>query len=121
MLIADNDHDITHLLAKVLTSKGLNVECCFDGLTAREKLTNESFALFVCDLNMPGRTGFELIYDDVPLMTAPPGIIVISGYLEESGVDELRSAPNVLAVHRKPFDVLRFGDEVKALAAGAGA
>jgi CheY-like chemotaxis protein len=120
VLIADNDPEVVALIEAVLRRKGLVVEKCLDGADAWQRLNTRSFRIFVCDLNMPGRSGQELIEALAPRANAPR-VVVVSGFLEDGQAERLENQPHVAFVRSKPFDVLRFADDVLELVGKGGA
>ena len=117
VLVADNDEGVLELLRAVFRKYALRIDLCPDGLTAWENLCKNKYRVFVCDLNMPGRSGVELI-EMMGALPHVPEVIVISGYLDDDTIRHLSARPHVVSVYRKPFDVMAFGDEVRRRAGG---
>ena len=61
ILVVDDEEPIRRLLAYLLQSHGYSVECAADAREAREKLDARPYALMLCDVNMPGESGMDLV------------------------------------------------------------
>lgn len=114
VLIADNDRAVSGLLTEVLARRGLRTANAYDGTSARELALRLQPAVLVCDLDMPGLTGLEVIASLAEL-AARPAVVVVSGYIDECTAARLGELPYVRAVLKKPFDLLRFAAMVDEL------
>ncbi|MGK0203190.1 MAG: CheY-like chemotaxis protein [Planctomycetota bacterium] len=115
VLIADNDRAVSGLLTEVLAQSGLNTSNAYDGDEARRMARHEEIRVLVCDLDMPGASGLEVL-ESLRDLPNPPKSVVISGYLDGSIEQRLRALPFVQEVMRKPFDLLVFAAVVRRLA-----
>ena len=61
ILIVDDDATVCSMLTRMLGRKGYDCESAGNGARARESLASAPFDLALCDLNMPGESGLELI------------------------------------------------------------
>ncbi len=61
ILVVDDEEPIRRLLTYLLQSHGYPVECAGDSREARQKLSDQPFALMLCDVNMPGESGMDLV------------------------------------------------------------
>jgi putative two-component system response regulator len=61
ILVVDDEESIRRLLTYLLQSHGYLVECAGDAREARQKLGDRPFALMLCDVNMPGESGMDLV------------------------------------------------------------
>lgn len=120
VLIADNDRAVSGLLTDVLKQSGLQLMHAFDGEEASRLGRDEQVRVMVCDLDMPGATGLEVL-ESLSDLPEPPLSIVISGYLDNAIEARLRALPFVCEVLRKPFDLLVFAGIVRRLVAEAAA
>lgn len=78
VLIADDDPMLRDLYARTLTDEGYETLCAATGTEALSILTDSPVDVLLCDLNMPGLTGMELL----PLARAlrpDMAIILITG------------------------------------------
>ncbi|MBX3461879.1 MAG: response regulator [Planctomycetes bacterium] len=119
ILIADNDPAVNGLLRLVLERLGLEVQQAFDGRSAMAMAREAGVRVVVCDLDMPGASGLEVIESLAGLAPAPH-VIVVSGYLDRAVRDRLQALPCVADALAKPFDLLAFAARVRDLAAAAG-
>jgi putative two-component system response regulator len=60
-LIVDDDETVQSMLARMLGRHGYDCESALNGGLAREALGRAQFDLVLCDLNMPGESGLDLI------------------------------------------------------------
>lgn len=61
ILVVDDEEPIRRLLAYLLQSHGYTVEGAADAREARQKLAAQPYALMLCDVNMPGESGMDLV------------------------------------------------------------
>lgn len=117
VLIADNDRAVSGLLAEVLARVGLRPTNAYDGVAAHELVLRTAPRVLVCDLDMPGMSGLEVI-ESLAALPVPPQVVVVSGYLDGRAEARLAQLPFVREVLRKPFDLLRFAATVERLCSG---
>ncbi|MEZ5964942.1 MAG: response regulator [Planctomycetota bacterium] len=122
ILVADNDPDVSLLLADVLRMHGARTEVVPDGDAAVQRLMQGDVHLLVCDLDMPKLDG-EGVVRALPRCPSPPPVLVVSGFVDDATLGRLQESPHVRGVLRKPFDVIEFAQRACATAAahaGAG-
>lgn len=119
VLIADNDRSVGGLLADVLDRHGIPVARAFDGDAARVMARAESLRVVVCDLDMPGASGLEVV-ESLADLAQPPSVVVVSGYIDADVEASLQRWPFVRAILRKPFDLLAFAERVRGLLSTPG-
>ncbi len=61
LLVVDDEEPIRRVLGYLLTSHGYTVDFAVDARDARQKLKTQPFALMLCDVNMPGESGMDLV------------------------------------------------------------
>jgi len=61
VLIVDDEHQITELIASVLEDCGYQTNCLNAGAPAIELLKTTEYDLLICDLHMPGTNGRDVI------------------------------------------------------------
>jgi putative two-component system response regulator len=61
ILIVDDDDTVRSMLTRMLGRHGYGCESAANGAEAREALATSLFDLALCDLNMPGESGLELV------------------------------------------------------------
>ena len=116
VLIADNDRAVSGLLTEVLGQAGLKPIHAYDGVEARRMAMEPGVEVLICDLDMPGATGLEVL-ESLRGLDRQPLVVVISGYLDARIEAELRTMSYVKEVLRKPFDLLGFAAVVRRLLA----
>lgn len=84
VLIADDHTIVRHGLREILTREfgKLKIEEAKDSREAVELLTKEPWDLILLDINMPGRSGLEVLEDARRLRPEVP-VLVLSAYPEE--------------------------------------
>jgi CheY-like chemotaxis protein len=114
VLIADNDRAVAGLLLEVTASLGCRVAAVHDGAAACALLQQQPVQVLVCDLDMPGRTGMEVV-EWLRQQPERPLVVVVSGWLDAVAMARLQAQPHVAAVLRKPFDLRAYADLVRGL------
>lgn len=61
ILIVEDDHNISKLIAASLSIAGYESQACFDGKEALETIFNHHFDLILLDVMLPGMDGFEIM------------------------------------------------------------
>jgi DNA-binding response OmpR family regulator len=61
ILVADDEEALRELLCEQLAAQGYQTESACDGEEAIQKLQNGPFALVLLDINMPKKTGLEVL------------------------------------------------------------
>ncbi|SEL80621.1 two-component system, OmpR family, response regulator CpxR [Colwellia chukchiensis] len=61
LLLIDDDKELAELLSEYLSSEGFELVCRHDGVTGLEKAYDDSIALILLDVMMPGLNGFEVL------------------------------------------------------------
>ncbi len=82
ILIIDDDEDLSFVIADMLESYGYHVEQAADEESAWELLEKHTCHLILLDINLPGRTGFELCKELRTRSTVP--VIFASARTSES-------------------------------------
>ncbi len=114
VLIADNDPGVRGLLCEVVRRQGLAATVVADGEAAQAALAGGTFAVLICDLDMPRRTGLEVL-SWLATQGRQPAVLVVSGYVDARIQAQLDALSFVRGVLRKPFDVLAFAQQVLAV------
>ncbi len=73
--------------------------------------------LLVCDLDMPGMDGLEVLHHLRREPTQPP-VFVITGYLNADSQGILAELSFVRQVFEKPFDLFHFSQQARELLTG---
>ena len=61
ILIAEDESSLRTILKKMFVKKGYHIETALDGNMAISKLENENFNIILADINMPGKSGFDIL------------------------------------------------------------
>lgn len=95
------------MLGEILAGEDLRAVVVPDGVQALEYLQSHPVDLLVCDLDMPGMDGLEVIRRLQRQRHQPP-VFVISGYLDAQTREVLGGFGFVRGVFEKPFDLFDF-------------
>lgn len=116
ILIADDDKQICKVLHQYCTNMGCfdNIIVANDGAMAATKLKNQKFDVILMDVNMPKRTGVDVlneIFIDKRALNLMTDVIIVSGTLDKTQIAKLASfgCKNFLI---KPFDEKDFQEKV---------
>jgi len=112
VLIVDDDIDVLNTLYKVIKSNGFDVDLCESGEEALKVISENTYDCMLCDINMSGINGFEVIQEIRKSNQTLP-IIIVSGRKEDYdtlyGLDI--GADDYIT---KPFNPVVLGAKVKA-------
>ena len=61
ILVADDERDMVHILQEFLEAKGFEIDAAFDGKEALEMIKTDDYDFVFVDVNMPEKTGPELV------------------------------------------------------------
>lgn len=98
VLVADDEMQVLEFMIEVLADAGYAVTAVTDGEAALRSALRDSFDLVVLDINMPGRSGWEVLRELRRRPGAPP-VLLVSGHADEEDARG-RGAAAILA---KPF------------------
>lgn len=112
VLIIDDDKNICEILREYCHNMGCfkNIVFAHDGIMATQKLRNQKFALILLDMNMPKKSGYDLIGEfESGALNQKESILVVSGTLEKDLIAKIigRGVKTFLV---KPFDEPSFQD-----------
>lgn len=79
ILIADDEEKILTRLKRILSNEGYETDTAHDGTAALQKLTSSRYDVFLTDINMPDKNGFEIMeyIKDAGIDTLP---LVLTGF-----------------------------------------
>lgn len=105
ILIADDDEKILAALNIRLQAMGFDVQQALNGDQALELAKQQTPALLILDINMPGCDGFSLIerMDKTPGLSNIP-VIYISGADRNEELDNTCERLGAIVLLRKPFE-----------------
>ncbi len=84
VLLIDDEEKIVTRLSRILEKEGYDVEAATSGRSAMEKLGERSYDIVVTDLNMPDKSGFEIM-DYIQSMNIRSLPMVLTGYASVEG------------------------------------
>jgi response regulator of citrate/malate metabolism len=114
VLICDDDLGICEILKEYCVNLGCfkNIIIANDGVMATLKLRNQKFAVILLDINMPKKTGYDLIGEFTSnSQNSKDNILIVSGTLEKDLIARIlqNGVKNFLV---KPFDETSFQEKV---------
>lgn len=100
ILIIEDDPDLNRNIREALTAEKMQVESVYDGLLAEKFLNKGDFDCIILDINLPGKTGYEISKDFRKYNTSTP-ILILSAFGEledkiqgyELGADDYLTKP----------------------------
>ncbi len=78
ILIIDDDEDTQEFLSFALQSKGFLIDQAFNSEEALKKARQRRFAVILCDIELPSRSGLDIL-PDLRRIAAGTPVILISG------------------------------------------
>lgn len=114
VLIVDDDKNICEILKEYCLNMGCfkNIVFANDGITATQKLRNQRFSLILLDMNMPKKSGLDLLGEfEKGALNQRESVLIVSGTLEKDLISKIieRGVKTFLV---KPFDEPSFQDRV---------
>ncbi|HUH75270.1 MAG TPA: response regulator transcription factor [Chitinophagales bacterium] len=100
ILVIEDDSTLNKNIREALEAEGYHAESVFDGLLAERILKNNQFDCIIMDINLPGKTGYDLSADYRKQNTSTP-ILMLTAFSElddkvkgyESGADDYLTKP----------------------------
>lgn len=100
ILVIEDDAILSKNINGILQAENMNVQCVFDGLLAEKLLAKEYFDCIIMDINLPGKTGFDLCRDFRIFNTTTP-VLMLTAFSEledkvkgfECGADDYLTKP----------------------------
>jgi two-component system, OmpR family, response regulator ResD len=102
VLIVDDDRSVREILATALRQKALVADEAEDGRQAIDLLRQNSYAVVLLDILMPGVNGFGVLEAIGASSVNEPVVLVVTG--ADRSVIEKLDASRIHGVVRKPFD-----------------
>jgi two-component system, cell cycle response regulator CpdR len=115
ILLAEDDHDMRHFLAKALQNAGYAVTSFDNGLSAYNRLREEPFELLLTDIVMPEMDGIELARRATEL-DPEIKVMFITGFAAVA-LNPDNHAPRQAKILSKPFHLKDLVNEVQRLLA----
>ncbi len=118
LLLVEDEEGLVLTLSDLLKSEGYLVECERDGAQGEKRALDEPFDLMLLDLNLPGRSGFEILKELRNRGSSLPVLILTARSATADKVVGLRlGADDYLG---KPFDSLELLARIEALLRRSG-
>lgn len=114
VLIVDDDKNICEVLKEYCHNMGCfkNIVFAHDGIMATQKLRNQKFALILLDMNMPKKSGLDLLGEfGAGSLNPKENILIVSGTLEKELIAKV-IGQGVKTFLVKPFNEPTFQDRV---------
>jgi len=113
ILLVEDETKLALSLKRQLSRAGYSVELAFDGQSAQNMLDSQTFDLVVLDLNLPKKSGFEVLHEMREQSSDIPVLILSARGKTEDRVRGLKSgADDYLS---KPFDPAELIARIEAL------
>ncbi|WP_214850845.1 response regulator [Exiguobacterium sp. s193] len=110
LLIAEDEPGIRNLLAQLFQAQGYTVDIAIDGIQTIERLREADYDLLLMDVNMPGKTGLEVLRHQDQI-GRPIRTILMTALGEKEAMEEAERL-GVVAFFGKPFDIFELKKEV---------
>lgn len=81
ILVIEDDTTLNKNINEALSAENLNAESVFDGLLAERMLKKDNFDCIIMDVNLPGKTGFDLCKDYRNFNTTTP-VLMLTAFSE---------------------------------------
>lgn len=78
LLVVDDEPAVRELVVSILEHSGYQVVCASDAAEAMARLKEVEFALILCDVNMPGMSGIDLV-SLIQHSFPDTGVIMVTG------------------------------------------
>ena len=116
VLVVEDDHQLSDLLAEVLTFENCTTELASNGMEAIEKLRGADFDGIICDLMMPrvdGEAFYKKVAQEYPYL-ANRFVFITGQAVHRGGLTDFiyRTGNNLL---EKPFEVEQLRAALKEL------
>lgn len=117
-IIIDDDPDVVDVLTTYVEDMGYfrNIITAADGSVASAKLKNQKFSCIILDINMPKKSGTDLIHEisHKDALNSIDTVLVVSGILDKETLDGF-IAKGVRHFLVKPFDPEALEEKVTKL------
>ncbi|MDB5935902.1 MAG: hybrid sensor histidine kinase/response regulator [Massilia sp.] len=93
IIIIEDNADANEIMAMLLQMEGYEVTSCFDGVSGLRTALDGHFDIVLCDLGLPGLSGFQVVAALKEARQArPPSVIATTGYSDAVQCDLARAA-----------------------------
>ena len=112
VMVADDDESVRELVGRLLKREGFEVVTAVDGEQAWHKMRSHDIDLVVTDVQMPGRSGHELLENLRAEHPSVPVILITGMPTVEAAVECMKIG--AFDYITKPFDLTKLRDRVWA-------
>jgi len=102
VLVVDDNHDAAESLAELVALFGHRAEVAFDGPSALEKVRASRPDVLLCDIGLPGMSGYDVARAIRAEGARAPRLVALSGYAEPQDVQAAAEAGFDLHVAKPP-------------------
>ncbi len=104
ILIVEDELPVSEMLTRYLSKQNYSVSNVVDGLTAYKELSKDTYDVCILDLNIPDKSGIEVLNDINKKTEITTDIIVLTGISDTSKIIEVMrlGASNYM---QKPFEI----------------
>jgi PAS domain S-box-containing protein len=92
VLVVDDNVDAADTLAALVRMLGHDVDVAYDGPTALEKFVAERPAVVLCDVGLPGMSGYEIAREVRARHDGPVRLVAVTGYAQPEDVRRAKEA-----------------------------
>ena len=92
LLVVEDNRDAADTIAVILRHCGYDVSIAYDGNEAMRMIEQSCFEVVVCDIGLPGFSGYEVASRIRQLRGKDPFLVAISGYASENVRENARYA-----------------------------
>ena len=120
VIIIDDDLGVCEVLSLYCENLGIfrNIVVANDGALGYAKLKNQKFSLILLDINMPKKSGIDILekLSNTNEENSPRNVIIVSGEVKQASLQlALRQGVKIFLI--KPFDEKSFVEKVKLVIA----
>ncbi len=102
LLVVDDEPPVRRAISRQLERAGYRVRTAADSREARAELHDESFALALCDIDMPGESGLILV-EHIAEEHPDTAVMMVTGY-DDPGVAQVALDRGAYGYVIKPFE-----------------
>ncbi len=113
LLLVEDEKKLARTLERHLTREGYEIDVAYDGDEAKEKALANEYKLLILDINLPKKSGYDVLYELRLLMNTTPVLILSARDKIEDRVKGLRLGADDYLV--KPFDSSELLARVEAI------
>lgn len=78
ILLLEDDINLSETIEEFLSEEGFEVECVYDGMSAQDSIYENTYDLFLLDVNVPSPNGFEVLKESREQGKTTPAVFITS-------------------------------------------